>query len=253
MLYQITDGTVSAGGHVILSHVDFEIKGNEKIALVGRNGAGKTTTIRIIMDVFHADEGQVLLDGAPFVYQPGQVGYLPEERGLYPKRLISEQLVYLAKLRGMNKKQAEENMRKWLTRLDVIQYENRKLDTLSKGNQQKVQLAATLVADPDIVILDEPFSGLDPVNSQILKDVINERIADGKIVVMSTQVMYEGSDMEVYEVGHVAKERYGLIEAYDMTLEATVTKLMWIMAQTKDPQKIKAMFYTTINHDILFQ
>ena len=82
---------------------------------------------------------------------------------------------------------------------------------------------------------------------------MDKLIADGKIVVMSTQVMYEGSDMEVYEVGHVAKERYGLIEAYDMTLEATVTKLMWIMAQTKDPQKIKAMFYTTINHDILFQ
>ena len=87
---------------------------------------------------------------------------------------------------------------------------------------------------------------------QILK-AVDKLIADGKIVVMSTQVMYEGSDMEVYEVGHVAKERYGLIEAYDMTLEATVTKLMWIMAQTKDPQKIKAMFYTTINHDILFQ
>lgn len=89
----------------------------------------------------------------------------------------------------MNKKQAEENMRKWLTRLDVIQYENRKLDTLSKGNQQKVQLAATLVADPDIVILDEPFSGLDPVNSQILKDVINELIRAGKIVIFSSHQM----------------------------------------------------------------
>ena len=85
------------------------------------------------------------------------------------------------------------------------------------------------------------------------KYVVDKLIADGKIVVMTTQVMYEGSDMEVYEVGHVAKERYGLIESYDMTLEATVTKLMWIMAQTKDPQRIKAMFYTTINHDILFQ
>ena len=173
------------------------------------------------MDVFHADEGQVLLDGAPFVYQPGQVGYLPEERGLYPKRLIIEQLVYLAKLRGMNKKQAEENMRKWLTRLDVIQYENRKLDTLSKGNQQKVQLAATLVADPDIVILDEPFSGLDPVNSQILKDVINELIADGKIVIFSShQMSYVEEfceDIVVINHGEVAlagnldkiKEEYG--------------------------------------------
>ena len=179
----------SFDGTEILHGINFSVEGGSALGLLGRNGAGKTTTIRIIMDVFHADEGQVLLDGAPFVYQPGQVGYLPEERGLYPKRLISEQLVYLAKLRGMNKKQAEENMRKWLTRLDVIQYENRKLDTLSKGNQQKVQLAATLVADPDIVILDEPFSGLDPVNSQILKDVINELIADGKIVIFSSHQM----------------------------------------------------------------
>lgn len=179
----------SFDGTEILHGINFSVEGGSALGLLGRNGAGKTTTIRIIMDVFHADEGRVLLDGEPFVYQPEQVGYLPEERGLYPKRLISEQLVYLAKLRGMNKKQAEENMRKWLTRLDVIQYENRKLDTLSKGNQQKVQLAATLVADPDIVILDEPFSGLDPVNSQILKDVINELIRAGKIVIFSSHQM----------------------------------------------------------------
>lgn len=179
----------SFDGTEILHGINFSVEGGSALGLLGRNGAGKTTTIRIIMDVFHADEGRVLLDGEPFVYQPEQVGYLPEERGLYPKRLISEQLVYLAKLRGLNKKQAEENMRKWLTRLDVIQYENRKLDTLSKGNQQKVQLAATLVADPDIVILDEPFSGLDPVNSQILKDVINELIRAGKIVIFSSHQM----------------------------------------------------------------
>lgn len=211
----------SFDGTEILHGINFSVEGGSALGLLGRNGAGKTTTIRIIMDVFHADEGQVLLDGAPFVYQPGQVGYLPEERGLYPKRLIGEQLVYLAKLRGMNKKQAEENMRKWLTRLDVIQYENRKLDTLSKGNQQKVQLAATLVADPDIVILDEPFSGLDPVNSQILKDVINELIADGKIVIFSShQMSYVEEfceDIVVINHGEVAlagnldkiKEEYG--------------------------------------------
>lgn len=211
----------SFDGTEILHGINFSVEGGSALGLLGRNGAGKTTTIRIIMDVFHADEGQVLLDGAPFVYQPGQVGYLPEERDLYPKRLISEQLVYLAKLRGMNKKQAEENMRKWLTRLDVIQYENRKLDTLSKGNQQKVQLAATLVADPDIVILDEPFSGLDPVNSQILKDVINELIADGKIVIFSShQMSYVEEfceDIVVINHGEVAlagnldkiKEEYG--------------------------------------------
>ena len=106
----------------------------------------------------------------------------------------------------------------------------------------------------DAVIIESyGVGGLPSVEHKDFLKAVDKLIADGKIVVMSTQVMYEGSDMEVYEVGHVAKERYGLIEAYDMTLEATVTKLMWIMAQTKDPQKIKAVFYTTINHDILFQ
>ena len=101
------------------------------------------------------------------------IGYLPEERGLYPKRKIAEQIIYLATLRGLSKKEAKENTYKWLKKLGVEEYADRKLDTLSKGNQQKVQLAQTLVANPEIVILDEPFSGLDPVNSQILKDCIN--------------------------------------------------------------------------------
>ena len=141
------------------------------------------------MDVFRANEGEVLLDGEKFKFNGSQVGYLPEERGLYPKRVIKEQLSYLGQLRGLNKKQADANTLKWLERLEVIEYKDRKLDTLSKGNQQKVQLAATLVSDPDIVILDEPFSGLDPVNAQILKDVISELIADGKIVIFSSHQM----------------------------------------------------------------
>src|SRR5699024_10817815 len=98
----------------------------------------------------------------------------PEERGLYPKKTVSEQLIYMGMLRGLTARQAKENMKKWLERMEVAEYENRKLETLSKGNQQKVQLAQTLICDPEIVILDEPFSGLDPVNSQILKDVITE-------------------------------------------------------------------------------
>lgn len=118
-----------------------------------------------------------------------QIGYLPEERGLYPKREIMEQMVYLARLRGMGRKQAVANAKHWLARLEVDQYAGKLLETLSKGNQQKVQLASTLVCDPDIVILDEPFSGLDPVNSQILQDVVNELIANGKIVIFSSHQM----------------------------------------------------------------
>ncbi|MBR6637920.1 MAG: DUF4162 domain-containing protein, partial [Lachnospiraceae bacterium] len=116
-------------------------------------------------------------------------GYLPEERGMYPKKKVVEQMVYFAGLRGMSASAAKRSALKWLERLEISEYADRKLETLSKGNQQKVQLAQTLVCDPEIVILDEPFSGLDPVNSQILKDVVTELIADNKIVIFSSHQM----------------------------------------------------------------
>ena len=173
----------------ILHGISFEVESGRALGLLGRNGAGKTTTIRILMDVFHANSGEILLDGKKFKPRSHQIGYLPEERGLYPKKTVIEQMVYLARLRGMNPIRAKENARRWLARLEVSEYETRKLETLSKGNQQKVQLAATLVCDPEIVILDEPVSGLDPVNSQILKDVVSELIEQNKLVIFSSHQM----------------------------------------------------------------
>lgn len=173
----------------VLHGISFSVVNGTALGLLGRNGAGKTTTIRILMNVFEANEGEILLDGKKFRPKYDQIGYLPEERGLYPKKRVGEQIVYLAMLRGLSSKKAKENMRKWLTRLGVAEYENRKLETLSKGNQQKVQIAQTLVCDPEIIILDEPFSGLDPVNSQILKDVVAELILEQKIVIFSSHQM----------------------------------------------------------------
>lgn len=189
MKLEVKNITKSFGEKEILKGISFSVESGKALGLLGRNGAGKTTTIRILMDVFHANSGEILLDGEKFDPRRIQIGYLPEERGLYPKRVILEQMVYLARLRGIGKKQAVENSKKWLKRLSVGQYEKALLETLSKGNQQKVQLAATLVCEPEIVILDEPFSGLDPVNSQILKDVIRELIAEGKIVIFSSHQM----------------------------------------------------------------
>lgn len=189
MKLEVQNITKTFGEKEVLKGISFSVEGGKALGLLGRNGAGKTTTIRILMDVFHANSGTILLDGEKFNPHKVQIGYLPEERGLYPKRIILEQMVYLARLRGVDKKKAVDNSRKWLKRLSVEQYEKSLLETLSKGNQQKVQLAATLVCDPDIVILDEPFSGLDPVNSQILKDVIRELIAEGKIVIFSSHQM----------------------------------------------------------------
>lgn len=179
----------SFGDKEVLHGVSFQVEGGKALGLLGRNGAGKTTTIRILMDVFHANSGEILLDDARFVPSRHQIGYLPEERGLYPKRTVIDQMVYLANLRGMKPREAKESAKKWLARLEIAEYETKKLETLSKGNQQKVQLAATLVSNPEIVILDEPFSGLDPVNSQILKDVVNELIGEGRLVIFSSHQM----------------------------------------------------------------
>ena len=189
MKLELKDIRKSFGEKEILHGVSFAVESGRALGLLGRNGAGKTTTIRIIMDVFHANSGGIMLDGEIFRPTASQVGYLPEERGLYPKKKVRDQMVYLAMLRGMNKKQANESTVKWLDRLHVSEYIDRNLETLSKGNQQKVQLAATLVGEPQLVILDEPFSGLDPVNAQVLKDVIRELIREGRIVIFSSHQM----------------------------------------------------------------
>ncbi|MDO5383089.1 MAG: ATP-binding cassette domain-containing protein [Eubacteriales bacterium] len=189
MKLEVRNLTKTFGENEVLHGISFEVESGSALGLLGRNGAGKTTTIRIIMDVFHANSGEVYLDGEKFNPKKHIIGYLPEERGLYPKKTVLEQLVYLARIRGVSKARAIENTKKWLKRLEIDEYINRKLETLSKGNQQKVQLASTLVCEPAIVILDEPFSGLDPVNSKILQDVVKEIIEDGKLVIFSSHQM----------------------------------------------------------------
>ncbi|MCI8850873.1 MAG: ABC transporter ATP-binding protein [Erysipelotrichaceae bacterium] len=176
-------------GKEVLHGVSFSVSSGKALGLLGRNGAGKSTTIRILMDVFKANSGEILMNGKPFAASQHNIGYLPEERGLYPKKKVSEQLIYLAQLRGLGYSQAKQSLRYWLDRLGIAEYENRLLETLSKGNQQKVQLAQTLMCDPDIVILDEPFSGLDPVNSSILQEVVQECIQQGKLVIFSSHQM----------------------------------------------------------------
>lgn len=189
MELQVHDLHKSFDGREVLHGISFSISSGKALGLLGRNGAGKSTTIRILMDVFKADQGNMSMNGKTFHAKDYNIGYLPEERGLYPKKKVSEQLIYLATLRGLSHGEAKANLKKWLKRLGIEEYENRVLDTLSKGNQQKVQLVQTLMCDPDIVILDEPFSGLDPVNSQTLKEVVQEQIQDGKLVIFSSHQM----------------------------------------------------------------
>ncbi len=179
----------SFDGNEVLHGVTFSLESGKALGLLGRNGAGKTTTIRILMDVFKANDGEVLMDGKPFDPRKFKIGYMPEERGMYPKKKIMDQLLYFAQLKGVNKAQAKTYAMQLLEKLEIGEYANRKLETLSKGNQQKIQLVQTLISDPEIIILDEPFSGLDPVNSQILKDLITDEIHRGKLVIFSSHQM----------------------------------------------------------------
>ena len=189
MVLELRNIEKSFGDKKVLTGVSFKAEGGKAFGLLGRNGAGKTTSIRILMDVFPANSGEVLIDGKPIDYSKVGIGYLPEERGLYPKKIIIDQLTYFAELKGMSRKEAVESIDYWLERLGMTEYRNKKLETLSKGNQQKIQLITALAHDPDIVILDEPFSGLDPVNAMLLKDVVKEQIAKGKIVLFSSHQM----------------------------------------------------------------
>lgn len=186
---ELKDIYKSFSGTQVLHGVSFTINRGKALGFLGRNGSGKTTTMRILMNLFNADSGEILLNGQSFKVNKHSVGYLPEERGLYPKQKVLKQLIYFGELRGLDRNEAKKNSLYWLEKLGVDKYKDKNLDTLSKGNQQKVQIAETLVCNPDLVVLDEPFSGLDPVNSQVLKDIISELISAEKFVIFSSHQM----------------------------------------------------------------
>ncbi|NLC54910.1 MAG: ATP-binding cassette domain-containing protein [Erysipelothrix sp.] len=175
----------SYGEHHVLKGISIEAISGRAMGLLGRNGSGKTTMIRSIMQVFDIDEGSISLP----VTNIDEIGYLPEERGIYPKAKLIDQMIYFAMLKGLNKKTAKKRSVEWLEKIGLTDYANKKADTLSKGNQQKVQVAISLLHDPKVIILDEPFSGLDPVNSELLKDIVRAEIEKGKIVFFSSHQM----------------------------------------------------------------
>lgn len=189
MKLEVKNINKSYGTHHVLKGIDFSVESGQALGLLGRNGAGKTTIIRILMDVFGSDSGEILLDGRPIDHNAVSKGYLPEERGLYPKKKIGDQLIYLARLKGMSKADAAAGVTLWLKRLGMSEYRDARLETLSKGNQQKIQLITAVIHNPDIVVLDEPFSGLDPVNAKVLEETVKREISEGKIVIFSSHQM----------------------------------------------------------------
>ena len=175
------------GDVVALTDMSFQVQPGELFGFVGSNGAGKTTTMRIALGVLEADAGEVLLGGRPVDLDVRRrIGYMPEERGLYPKMKVGAQLVYLAQLHGLSRTEAVEAVQRWTTRLDIAHRVDDAVSSLSLGNQQRVQLAAALVHDPDVLVLDEPFSGLDPVAVDVMSAVLQEKCAAGVPVIFSS-------------------------------------------------------------------
>lgn len=177
------------GELVAVKDLSLAVEKGHVFGLLGRNGAGKSTTIKMILGLIQPTGGSITWNEKPIQESGVKIGYLPEERGLYTKSKVSTQLTYFGKLEGMTTKEVEAAMDKWLARLEIPQYKHKQVSDLSKGNQQKIQLVAALLHDPELVILDEPFSGLDPVNAKLFSEVIREEIERGKTVILSSHQM----------------------------------------------------------------
>jgi ABC-2 type transport system ATP-binding protein len=175
-----------------VADVSFDLEPGEIFGLLGPNGAGKTTTIRMMLDIFRPDSGEVRLFGGSLDEgKKKRIGYLPEERGLYKDLKLEPTLVYLATLKGLSEAEARTRLEAWLQRFDLYVHRNKKVQELSRGMQQKAQLIATLLHEPDLIVIDEPFAGLDPVNTRLVKEIIEEQRQAGKTILMSTHQMQQ--------------------------------------------------------------
>ncbi len=190
MSLHIENITKKFGDFVAVDHLSLAIPDKQMFGLLGANGAGKTTTFRMILGLLDPTEGKITWNGKKINYDvSGEIGYLPEERGLYPKLKVRDQLVYLGRLRNMRKPEILNEMTYWLERFKVPEYANKKIEELSKGNQQKIQFIAAVIHKPKLLILDEPFSGLDPVNVELLKDAVIDLKEQGTSIVFSSHRM----------------------------------------------------------------
>lgn len=190
MVLKLENVTKKFGNFTAVNNLNISIPEKEMFGFLGANGAGKTTTFRMILGILDSTEGNITWNGKKIDYSTSPyIGYLPEERGLYPKVKVNEQIAYLAKLRGMDKKEALKELDYWLERFKVPEYANKKVQELSKGNQQKIQFIASVIHKPKLLILDEPFSGLDPVNVEMLKSAVIDLKNNGTSIVFSSHRM----------------------------------------------------------------
>ena len=189
MSLELKNVSKSFVGKKVVDNISFSLTKPGVYGLLGTNGAGKTTTIRMLLGIIKKDSGEITWKGKPVDRKLVRFGYLPEERGVYPKTKIFEQIKYFAELKGMEKNQAISSINRWAKELKVEEYLQMSAEKLSKGNQQKIQFMTAIIHDPELVVLDEPFSGLDPVNTEILKNIIIDLIRNGKYIIMSAHQM----------------------------------------------------------------
>lgn len=176
-------------GKRAVDNISFELNKPGVFGLLGTNGAGKTTTIRMLLGIIKKDSGEITWNGKVVDRKSVNFGYLPEERGVYPKTKIYNQLMYFAELKGMKKEEADEAIKNWAKKLKVEEYLDKPAEKLSKGNQQKIQFMTAVIHNPELLVLDEPFSGLDPVNTELLKNIIINLVKEGKYIIMSAHQM----------------------------------------------------------------
>lgn len=205
---EVKNLTKTFDGITAVDNVSFNVPEGSIFGLIGRNGAGKTTTIRMMMNIYLPDSGDVILRGAKVGQEfKNKVGYLPEERGLYKKMKVLDTLLFFAEIKGKIGKDVEKNALNYLERFDLLNRKDSKLEDLSKGNQQKVQFISTILHEPEFIILDEPFSGLDPINTNLLREIIVEQKQKGKVIILSTHLM----DFAEKMCDHIAMIDHGKI------------------------------------------
>ncbi len=228
--------------HLALNKVSIRVPEGAVFGLLGPNGAGKTTLIRIITRITAPDSGEVLLNGSPLKREDiYKIGYLPEERGLYKKMKVGEQAMYLARLKGMSRDLAHREIMKWFKMFDIMGWYNRKVEELSKGMQQKVQFISTIIHNPDLLIFDEPFSGFDPVNAEMIKQEMLKLKAEGKTIILSTH------NMESVEA---LCDEIALINQSEVVLQGNVYELR--NQHKKDIYKFRLLTDTFDNESLNF-
>jgi len=195
-IIQVENAVKKFGDYSAANNISFNVVRGKIFGLLGPNGAGKTTVIRMITNILMPDSGRIVLFEEPLSQlHQDRIGYLPEERGLYKKLKVIEQLIYFAQLKGLSRSEAQKRARNWLGKLDAGDWENKKIQELSKGMQQKVQFISTILHEPELIILDEPFSGFDPINTELLKNIILDFKKEGKTIILSTHIMEQAEQL----------------------------------------------------------